>query len=132
MRKEKALITMLTGLVDLISDEAARNPEFAERVGSILAPLPKKWAPAKKRRAKSQTEKLPDIHEEWQARGEPEFRLWLRDQPLEVLRGLIRRNDLDASRRTSKWNDPEKLSGFIADQLRARLSRGSTFLRSDG
>jgi hypothetical protein len=127
MRKEKALITMLNGLAKLLSDEAGRNPEFANRLDSLLSPLqPEKAAPRPSN--KPDQFDLPDVYAELTARGEREFRLWLRDQPVPVLYALIRRHDLDATRRSSKWKDPEKLSAFIADQLRSRLSRGSGFL----
>jgi hypothetical protein len=73
-------------------------------------------------------EHLPDIHVEWSARGEIDFRLWLRDQPVPILRAVIRAEDWDATRRTVKWKEAEKLADFIADSLRARQSRGSAFI----
>ncbi len=72
---------------------------------------------------------LPDIHTELSARGDGEFRLWLRDQPTSILRSLIRKHDLDATRRTVKWREPEKLAEFIADGMSARSTRGSAFIR---
>lgn len=69
-----------------------------------------------------------DLHGERQARGESEFRHWLREQPADVLRASIRAHDLDPSRRAVKWKEAEKLANFIADALQARLSRGSAFL----
>jgi hypothetical protein len=114
-----------------LSDEAGRNPEFANRLDSLLSPLqPEKTTPRPS--AKPDQLDLPDVYAEFTARGEGEFRLWLRDQPVPVLYALIRRHDLDATRRSSKWKDPEKLSAFIADQLRSRLSRGSGFLSGGG
>lgn len=130
MRKEKALITILNGLVKLLSEEAARNSDFANRLDAVLAPLQAQKPTAPKPITKPGQLELPDIHAEFSARGESEFRLWLRDQPVAVLYALIRRHDLDATRRSSKWKDPEKLSAHIADQLRSRLSRGSAFLSS--
>jgi hypothetical protein len=127
MRKEKALITMLNGLVKLLSEEAARNPEFADKLESLLSPLQPERATPRASNKPDQID-LPDVYAEFTARGEGEFRLWLRDQPVPVLYAVIRRHDLDATRRSSKWKDPEKLSGFIADQIRSRLSRGSSFL----
>ncbi len=132
MRKEKALIALLRGLVDLISEEAARNAEFSNQLESLLTPLPKaKRSPAKKRRPAPSQFELPDIYNEFNSRGQPEFTLWLRDQPIELLRAIIRSHDLDARRRTSKWKDSGKLSNFIAEQVRSRISRGSGFLTSD-
>jgi hypothetical protein len=40
MRKEKALIALLRDLVDILSEEAARNPEFEAKLEALLNPLP--------------------------------------------------------------------------------------------
>ena len=129
MRKEKVLIGLLRGLVDLLVEESARNPEFAARVDSLLSDLPERKARSTKPDTVSSPEHLPDIHAEWNARGETEFRLWLRGQATPVLRAVIRSQDLDPTRRTTKWREQEKLAEFIADGLSARLSRGSAFIR---
>ena len=42
MRKEKELIDLLRGLVDLIAEESTRNKEFAQRLESLLSGLPEK------------------------------------------------------------------------------------------
>jgi len=128
MRKEKALIHLLRNLVSIIADEAERNPEFANKLDATLAALPERQTVQKKRKMKSIIEDLPDINAEWNSRGETDFRLWLRDQPIPVLRAIIREQDLDAPRRTIKWKEADKLSAFIADSLRARFSRGSAFI----
>jgi hypothetical protein len=130
MRKEKTLIDLLRGLVNLLAEESARNPEFADRVEDLLAGLPEKKKSPRRLAAKANPlpESLPDIHAELNARGETEFRLWLRAQPIPVLRGIIRTQDLDSTRRTTKWKEAQKLAEFIADSLRARLSRGSAFI----
>lgn len=127
MRNEKALIKLLRGLVDLLADEAARNPDFAARLDDVLTGLPKESAKPAKQRATLPAE-LPDIHAEWNQRNETDFRLWLRDQPMSVLRALVRTHDFDPTRRTTKWKEAEKLADFIADGLKARLARGSSFL----
>jgi hypothetical protein len=129
MRKDKALISLLRSLVDLLAEESARNPEFANRVESLLADLPERKTKPTKPRALPPSQPLPDIHSEWHARGEKEFRFWLRDQPTEVLRAVVRNQDLDPARRTVKWREREKLAEFIADCLSSRLSRGSAFIR---
>ena len=128
MRKEKALTNLLRGLVELIAEESERNPEFASKIEVLLSDLPER-KPALKTGATGRRDVLlPDIHEEWNARGEIDFRLWLRDQPITVLRAIIRRQDFDSTRRTVKWKEPEKLAEFIADGLRARMARGSAFI----
>ncbi|MEJ7608099.1 MAG: hypothetical protein WKF37_17980 [Bryobacteraceae bacterium] len=102
MRKEEALITMLNGLVKLLSEEAGRNPDFANRLESLLSPL---QAPKPTPSTKPNQLDLPDVYSEFSSRGESEFRLWLRDQPVAVLYALIRRHDLDATGRSAKWKD---------------------------
>jgi len=122
--------------VELLADESGRNPAFAERLDSLLSSLPESRRPtAAKRAARDPRATLPDVHAEWTARGETDFRLWLRDQPIPTIRAVIRAQDLDPARRTGKWKDAEKLADFVAEGLRARLSRGSAFIgttRSEG
>ena len=133
MRNQKALVRLLRGLVELLADESERNPAFAERLDSLLSVLPE----ARRRQASKQAARdtrtiLPDVHAEWNARGDTDFRLWLRDQPIPTIRAVIRAQDFDPTRRTSRWMDPEKLADFIAESLRARLSRGSAFIGAKG
>jgi hypothetical protein len=132
MRKEKILINLLSGIVDLLAEESARNPEFANKIEVLLCRIVERKPTEKKKLAAPMQEPLPDIHAECNKRGEPEFRLWLRDQPIAVLRAVIRTQDFDPTRRTAKWRDPEKLADFIADSLRARLARGSAFIGKAG
>lgn len=130
MRKEKDLMNLFRGLVNLLGEEAERNPEFAAKLESLLSALPDRKAQARKAPKLKPPKDLPDIHAEWNTRGEAELRLWLRDQPVATLRALIRQHDFDAARRTAKWKDAEKLSDHIADQLHARMARGSSFMKS--
>jgi len=129
MRKEKSLIKLLRGIVEIVGDEAAHNPEFANKLKMLFAPASDTPRRAKQTRPSTATVEIPDIYAEWHARGEQEFRLWLRDRPVELMRALIKQHDLDPSRRTSRWKEPEKISAYIADQLQTRLSRGSRFMR---
>lgn len=131
MRKEKALIDMLRRLVHLLAEESGRNPNFAAKLDDLLAELPTKTSSGKKTSPRSTNIPLPDIHAELNKRGELDFRLWLRDQPVTLLRALMRAHDLDPTRRTSKWSEPEKLADFILEGLRARMSRGGSFLGRD-
>jgi hypothetical protein len=128
MRKEKALIDLLRGLVGILAEEADRNPEFAAKIEGLLSELPERKVAPKKTSTYPPRESLPDIHLEWSARGETDFRLWLREQSIPILRAIIRAQDFDPTRRTTKWKEAEKLAEFIADGLRARLSRGSAFI----
>jgi|SRR5882724_1642290 len=131
MREEKILVRLFRKVADLIATEANHNPDFAARLESILAEIPgrKKRAPKEKRKAVARD--LPDIFVEWKKRDQSDFLLWLRDQPLLVLRDLIKAHDLDAGNRATKWKDPEKLAQFILEQIRNRMSRGSAFLMTN-
>lgn len=122
MRKEKALIVLFRSLVDLIQEEASRNPMFEQKLNNLLSEVPGAKSPtAKKRPAPISETTLPDVYAKWDELGEEEFRFWLKDQAIDVMRALIRRHDFDAARRTVKWKDREKLSAYIADQLRSRM-----------
>jgi hypothetical protein len=128
MRKEKELVALLRGLAELLAEEARRNPNFASQLELLLSSLPRREVNQPKLR-KNTEEKLPDLYAEWTTRGEAGLLLWLRECPLAVLRSLIRSNDFDPIGRTSKWKETEKLSSFIVDSLRARMTRGSAFMR---
>jgi hypothetical protein len=128
MRKQKALIKLLRELVDLLSDESDRNPAFAKQLEALLSALPGNKTSRPSRMAPIKGQQLPDVYVEFAARGEADFRLWLRVQPIEVLRAIARLHDLDAKGRMAKWKDPEKVGDFIADQIRSRRARGSSFL----
>jgi hypothetical protein len=128
MRSKKPLISLLRKLVDILEDEATRNPAFSSRLDEVIAPFLEIQEPRVKPSSKRFGEELPDVHSELAERGDSEFRSWLRAQPVEVLRAIIRREDLDAARRASKWKDEGKLADFIADGLRSRMSRGFAFI----
>jgi hypothetical protein len=124
MRKEKALTDLLRELVRIVADEYERNSAFAQRLDRLLDAVP--LSPSDKggrsgARSTSIAAAIPDVYSELRARSEPEFRLWLQRVPIAVLREIIRSHDLDATRRTSKWRDAEKLANHIADQLVAGL-----------
>jgi hypothetical protein len=128
MRKEKELMALLRGLVDLLAAEAGRNPEFADKLDSLLSAVATRKGSAGQASRKPVSVHIPDLYVEHTARSEDDFRLWLRDLPVPVLHALIRSNDFDPTRRTSKWKEGEKLAAFIADGLRARMARGSAFV----
>jgi hypothetical protein len=128
MRKEKELMALLRGLVALLADEASRNPEFADKLDRLLIALPVPRVPTRRASRNSAPVHLPDLHAEHAARGEADLLLWLQDLPVSTLRSLIRANDFDPTRRTSKWKEAEKLATFIIDSLRARMARGSAFM----
>jgi hypothetical protein len=129
MRNKSSLIRLFRGLLNLIADEAERSAEFAARLDELLAPIPSKTrSKVALSKVKSEPD-VPDIYAERRMRGEDEFRFWLRDQSVPVLRAIIRKHDLDSARRTARWKDTEKLAAYIADGLQGRVERGSSFMR---
>lgn len=128
MRKEASLIKLLQGIAGLLQEEAERNPEFASKVDLLLAELPERISITRNAKPSKLPISVPDVHAEWAARGEAEFRIWLREQSVVVLQAVIRKQDFDPTHKTKKWKDSEKLVSFIVDGLRSRLARGSGFL----
>jgi len=131
MRSKKPLISLLRKLVDAVEEEASRNPAFANKLEELLLPFQETQEMRPKPSGKRIDDTLPDVHGELTSRGDRGFRIWLREQSVEVLRAIIRREDLDTARRASKWKDEGKLADFIADGLRARMSRGSAFIERE-
>jgi hypothetical protein len=116
---------MLQGLIALLEEESACNPAFRAKLDALGLPL----ADTRSKPPSARKEiDLPDVHKELAARGEDDFRAWLCTQPADVLKAIIRREDLDPARRAAKWKDEKKLANFIADGLRGRMSRGSAFI----
>jgi hypothetical protein len=129
MREEKVLIRLLRQLTGLIEQEAESNPNFAEKLEAILAPLPTRTPITRTQRNKAEISDLPDIFAERKTRGEQEFEFWLGDLGTPILRALIKHHGFDPSKRSQKWKEPEKLARLLSDQLSARLSRGKSFLK---
>ena len=128
MRKEKELMALLRGLVDLLGEEADCNPAFSAKLEQLLIVVPKRKSGAERSHGKGVSPQLPDLYAEHAKRGEADLLLWLRDLPVSTLRALIRTNDFDPTRRTSKWREQEKLATFVVDSLRSRMTRGSAFM----
>src|SRR4051794_40614381 len=131
MREEKILIRLFRKIAELIGEEARRNSDFGARLDSILAEIPVRKKSTAKRADVVITSELPDIFNEWKSRPYNDFILWLKNQPLIVLRSLIKTHELDVGKRSSKWKDPERIAQFIAEQMRNRTNRGAAFLIAD-
>ncbi|MBT9137094.1 MAG: hypothetical protein DDT34_02181 [Firmicutes bacterium] len=128
MREEKAVGRLLRKLTDLIVEEAESNEVFAQRLRAALSELSLPAAPRPQKAPDSPKPNLPDVHAELASRGESEFRLWLLGQSREVLRAIIRSEDIDPTRRTAKWKDVDKLADYVAESLKSRQQRGASFL----
>ncbi len=130
MRNEKALITIIRKVADLLSEECTRNPDFAERLAVLLPITPDGTTKKKKPTPRKPQMELPDIYAEWRTRGDTNFRLWLRDLSIPLLHAIIHSKGFDPTRRTTKWKEAEKLADFIFESLHSRLSKGASFIRS--
>jgi hypothetical protein len=115
-------------LVVLLEEEAGRNPEFAARLEAIVAPLPERKSKRTARMRREDPVDVPDVLAEFQAKGEQEFRFWLRDFDLGTLKAIVKRNGFDPARASQKWTDPDKFVSLICSQVKSHLERGSAFL----
>jgi hypothetical protein len=75
MRKDKILARVLQGLAKLVSQEAARNLEFARQLDAITSELPTGSRQGSIPKSAAPLLDLPDIFGELRARGEAEFEL---------------------------------------------------------
>jgi hypothetical protein len=125
MRENHLLIRILRGLTQLVTDEAAANPEFAKKLDHLLQDIPQKRSTREKTVA---DERLPDIFAAAREKEDRDMEIWLSEMDVPVLKAIVRKHDLDSSKRSRKWNEPEKFAKFITEQIRARMQRGSTFL----
>jgi hypothetical protein len=127
MRNEKSLTRLMQGLVNLLAEESARNPEFSAKLDLLLSDLPQQIVKTKKVTANKSTEQIPDNYYQVRDQGGVDFHLWLKDQDITSLRAIIRKEDIDPTRRTSKWKDTLKLVNYIVEALNSRQSRGHSF-----
>lgn len=127
MREEKLLVRILRDLAVLVGDEASRNPEFAGRLEAILRDVPARKKKTRHERVVPDGQ-LPDVFSEIQAKPPEEFEQWLATLELPILKALVRKHDLDSSRRTQRWREPAKFAKLISEIIRARMKRGASFL----
>ena len=129
MQPTQQLTRALSALVTLLEDEASNNPNFAKKLEAVLGDLPK-VSKKKTKRAKPdlKTINTPDVFETFQEKGETEFRYWLRDFEIIILKAIIKQNGFDPGKNSQRWSDPDKFIKLITEQTAARLNRGSSFL----
>jgi len=130
MQPTKKLTDVLHDLVALLEDEAARNPQFAASLDDILAGLPSRAQRARRsdRQILPPTD-IPDVFAALAAKGEEEFRFWLRSIDLPELKAIIKMHGFDPGKAAQHWTDPDKFLALVADQTISRMKRGSAFLR---
>jgi hypothetical protein len=132
MQPTQKLTRSLRSLLALVEEEAARNPDFANRLEAIVSDFPSTSRVKKSKKPKNTESEtpLPDVIASYQAKGEGEFRFWLRDFDLSTLKAIVKANGFDPGKNSQRWTEPDKFIALIVDQTAARLRRGSTFLPS--
>ena len=72
MQRAQKLTKLFRQLLEMVDDEAAKNPEFASRLEVVLAEFPSRaQKPAREKRARTATP-VPDVFDELKRRGEEE------------------------------------------------------------
>ena len=127
----------LTTLLSVILDEAARNPEFRDRIESAVGvskPFPRATVgvPAEK---KDQLEKrkggrrTPAVLDpvEIGKQGESELRSRLNALDLEKLLDIVAQYGMDPGKLVMKWKDRERVINRIAEVAIGRATKGDAF-----
>jgi hypothetical protein len=129
---------ILSELAKVVSDEAERNPEFADRLQAVFVnqgPVRSALRPssrmsdkvAPKRPLNRRPEPVLDplaLGKE----GEAELRKALADLDLERLRDIVAGYAMDPSKLVMKWKDPQKVADRIVEVSLSRIKKGSAFL----
>lgn len=127
MREIKSFLNVLRDIIEVVEQEASQNTAFSNRLEAALKGASKK--PSVK--DTDALGDLPDLFNEAKSRTDEALNAWLGTLDIPTLKGLIRKYDLDSSRRSSKWSDHQKFAKLIAEKVRARVRRGSAFLSTE-
>jgi hypothetical protein len=111
----------LQRLVDLLADEAERNPAFAEALAELVTPSHTTT------RSKSKEEAALDPFSTFQTRGKEGLRAALIELSIEQLRSIVRQHRFDPSRLSDKWKSRERFIEVICDRVEARSRQGDAF-----
>jgi len=132
MQPIQTLTRALRSLLTLVEEEASRNADFAQQLEAIVSDLPSPAAGRKSQKPTAPDSPPPDVLAAYEAKGEDEFRFWLREHDLATLKAIIKANGFDPGKNSQRWSEPDKYIGLIAEQTAARLRRGSAFLPPKG
>ncbi|MGX7732181.1 hypothetical protein ACWPOB_23365 [Rhodococcus sp. 2H158] len=129
-----AAATALVRLVQVIADEAARTPRFANALASALtatgeatppaAPAPRK-APAARRGTRA-----PGPFDPFAAfrdGGEAGLRAQLAPLDVEQLKDIVAEHAMDYDRLAMRWRTPKKLQDRIVERVKALTTKGDAF-----
>lgn len=126
----------LSALVNVIVDEAARNPDFNSRIEAALGvarPVPP--PPAKTSAVKQQDEKrkggrrTPAVLDpiDLARHGEAELRNRLAALDLEKLLDVVAQYGMDPGKLVMKWKDRERVIDRIVEVAQGRATKGDAF-----
>jgi hypothetical protein len=120
----------LTALVNVIVEEAGRNPEFRERVESVLyvtkpAPKVKANSPQKRKGGRRAPAVLDPI--DLAKHGEAGLRNQLAGLDLEKLLDIVAQYGMDPGKLVMKWKDRERVIDRIVELALARATKGDAF-----
>lgn len=125
----------LGALVDVILDEAARNPEFSDRIKAALGvtkPAPTaprastvKQHDEKRKGGRRASAVLDPI--DLARHGEAELRNQLATLDLEKLLDVVAQYGMDPGKLVMKWKDRERVIDRIVEVAQGRATKGDAF-----
>ncbi len=129
---------VLRDLAKAVADEAERNPEFAERLGTILRYQTTKTSPRSVSRSrgtapaenrKRGNRRAPAILDPvaLAAQSEEVVRSQLAPLDLEQLRDIVADYGMDPGKLVMKWKIPERVIDKIVEISLARARKGDAF-----
>ena len=130
------LRTILRDFVKVVSDEAERNPEFAERLRIVFEPNTER--PNKRRSAASATgskgtrpanRRPPAVLDpvELAAQGEESLRAELAALTLAQLKDIVADYGMDRDKLVMKWRTTNRVIGRIVEVSISRAQKGDAF-----
>ena len=132
------LRTVLRNLVKVVSDEAERNPEFAERLWvvfkSAMATHPAKTTSAAASGASSKTGRPANRRPQavldpvaLAGKGEEVLRAELAPLTLDQLKDIVADYGMDREKLVMKWKTPSRVSDRIVEISIKRAHKGAAF-----
>ena len=116
----------LRKLLDVILEEAGRNPAFSERLGAVLNPSGDLTRPSSGRSTARRTMAVLDPIELARI-GEGELRTRLSALNLEQLRDVVAQYGMDPRRLVMKWKDEARVRERIVEVAIQRSRKGEVF-----
>lgn len=133
-----SLQTVLSNFVKVVSDEAKRNPEFAERLKTVFklvttAPPTKTSSAASSRRGSSTSRpanrRPPAILDpvSLAEKGEETLRARLASLTLDQLKDIVADYGMDQAKLVMKWKKPDRIINRIVEISISRAHKGDAF-----